>query len=814
LRWLLRDASFAAAALRRQPGFAAVVVTTLALGIGVNTALFSVVDAVLLRPLPFREPDRLAALWETTPRKARVAPANYLDWRRESRAFESMAAFGAAGFTLTGAGAGEAERVEGAVVDAEYFEVLGVAPSLGRTFTARDAEPGAASAILGHELWRRRFAGDPGVIGRSVLLDGTAYDVVGVAPPGLYPSWPSASGRISFSRRSQQVFVAMRWDERRAANRNSHVLGVVGRLRKDVDLEAGRREMSVLGQRLAALHPESNQGDGILVTSLESEIVGDVRPALTVLLAAVGLVLVLACANVASLLLARASARERELAVRRALGASRARVVGLVLAESLLLALIGGALGCGLAAFGVELLRAALPAEVPRLADIAVDGRVLAFALGVSLATGLAFGLGPALHASRGDTARGLHEGLRGTAGPRRLRARQGLVVAQVALALVLTTAGALLVRSFDQLRRVDPGFAPDGVLAFDLLLPPRYSGMSQVSGAYDALLDRLRGLPGVEVAALAYDSPLESNWIDVFSIEGRPEPPEGRSARLAIVGPGYFEALRIGLRAGRALDGRDVAGAAGALVVSESFAARFLPGEDPLGRWLSVGTPRVIWGAEVPSRFQIVGVAADVRSQGIGNRPEPTYYLAAAQFPQSDMSVLLRARGEPLALLSAAREEVARFDPDLAIGNPTTLSSALAAGVAQPRFNMIVLGGFGCLALGLAGIGLYGLLSYSVARRTREMGIRLALGAWPRRLEALVVREGLVLIAAGGALGLCGAFAAGRLMSALLYGVGPSDLPSFGAGLGVLSLAGLLASYLPARRAAAVAPASALRAE
>lgn len=812
MRALLGDASFAASTLRRQPGFAAVVITTLALGIGVNTALFSIVDAVLLRPLPFREPGRLVALWETTPRKARVAPANYLDWRRESRAFESMAAFGAAGFSLTGAG--EAERVEGAVVDTSYFEVIGVSPSLGRTFTARDAEPGAASVILGHELWRRRFGGDPGVIGRSVMLDGAAYDVVGVASPGLYPSWPSASGRISFSGRSQQVFVPMRWDEGRAANRNSHVLGVVGRLREEFDLEAGRREMSALGQRLAALHPEANEGEGVLVTSLESEIVGDVRPAMTVLLGGVGLVLVLACANVASLLLARASSRERELAVRRALGASRGRILRLMLAESLLLALTGGALGCGLAAFGVELLLAALPADVPRLAEVAVDGRVLAFALLASLATGLAFGLGPALHASTGDAARGLRDGSRVSSAPGRLRVRRWLVVAQVSLALVLTTASALLVRSFDQLRRVDPGFSPDGVLVFDLLLPPRYSGMSQVSGALDRLLDRLRSLPGVEVAALAYDSPLESNWIDAFSIEGRPAPPEGLSARLSIVGPGYFDALRIALRAGRPLEARDAAGAAGAIVVSESFAARFFPAEDPLGRWLIVRTPQAVWGTAAPSRFQIVGIAEDVRSQGIGSRSEPTYYIAAGQFPQSEMSVLVRAGGEPLALLPAVREEVARFDAELAVGNPTTLVRALAAGVAQPRFNMLVLGGFAGLALGLSGVGLYGLLSYSVARRTREMGIRLALGAWPRQLEALVVREGLTLVAAGGALGLCGALVAGRLMSALLYGVGPADGVSFGAALAVLCLAGLLASYVPARRAAGVAPSSALRAE
>jgi predicted permease len=721
-----------------------------------------------------------------------------------------MAAFGSAGFTLTGAG--EPERVDGAAVSAAYFNVLGIRPELGRGFLTRDQESGEATVILSHELWQRRFGGDASVLGRTLLLDGQSHSVIGVVPPGIYPSWPTA-GRFSFRPSSQQFFVPLRFDARRAANRNSHVFGVIGRLHEGITHETAQNSMNDVAARLAALYPATNEGEGIVLTPLESEVAGDVRPALLLLLAAVGLVLVLSCANVASVLLARAASREREIAVRRALGASRARIALLMLTESSVLALLGGVAGCALAAVGVNALVSVLPVDLPRLADIAVNGRVMSFALMASLLTSLAFGLGPALHASASDPALGLRGGS-GTADRQRQRVRRSLVVFQVALALILLTGGALLARSFEQLRRVDPGFKPDGLLVFDLDLSSRYASLSQIVSAYSELQERLRGLPAAQTVTLAYDSPIESNWIDVFGIEGRPAPERELSARLAIVGPGYFEALGIAIRAGRPIEDRDSAGAPGAVVVSETFAKRFFPRENPLGNWMTLSGPSYTWGEEAPSRFQIVGVANDVRSLGIAVPPEPTYYVSANQFPLRDMSVLVKTTGEPLTIVGSVRAEVARFDDSLAMANVTTLPLAISANVAQPRFNMLVLVGFAVLALSLAAVGLYGLVAYSVSRRTREIGVRLALGARPEQVTRLVVGEGLALVALGGCLGLIGSLLGGRLIASLLFGVEPGDMTSFALGAFTLFIASLIAAYVPARRAARVAPASALRTE
>ncbi|MBX7183740.1 MAG: ABC transporter permease [Vicinamibacteria bacterium] len=646
----MSDVRTAVRAIRHQPAFAAVVVATLALGIGANTALFSIVDAVLLRPLPFRDSGRLVTIWEAGTRKSRVAPGNFLDWSDAAKSFSDMAGFNAAGFTLTGDG--EAERVGGASVTLNYFDVLGVRPVAGRTFVPRDAEAGARIVVLGFELWHSRFNADPKVVGRTVLLDGQAYDVVGVAPPGLYPSWPTATARLSFAARTQQVFVPMRMDPQRAANRTSHVMGVVARLRDGVDLGAADDEMKALHARLAALYPAENEGETALVAPLESEITGEVRPALTVLLGAVGLLLILACANAASVLLARATAREREIAVRRALGASRAGIVRLLVTESLLLALIGGVAGCALATALIPLLTSILPQDVPRLAGAAVNARVLAFAVVSSIATGLAFGWGPAMRASGGDPSAGLRDGGSGSGDHRGQSLRRGLVVAQVAMALVLVTCGALLMRSFERLRQVDPGFRPEGILAFQVVLPARYAAMPEISAGYNELLSRLRGLPGVLAGAVAYDSPLESNWVDSFAVEGSARPKRDGAAHLAIVSPGYFETLDVKLVAGRPINERDSQGSWGAVVVSRDFAARVFPGENALGQWLRLGSVSAMGGVAA-DRFQIVGIAEDVHSVGMAKASEPTYYVSSNQFPQRDMSVLLRVSGDALGLAS-----------------------------------------------------------------------------------------------------------------------------------------------------------------
>jgi|CXWL01.1.fsa_nt_gi predicted permease len=809
MRQLLSDARFAVAALRRQPGFAAVVVATLALGIGANTTLFSIVDAVLLRPLPFRSPDRLVTIWETGARKARVAPANFLDWRAEAKSFSAMAGFNAAGFTLIGAG--EPERIGGASVSVNYFDVLGVKAVAGRTFAPRDAEAGALSVVLGFDLWKGRFGADPKVIGRTILLDGQPYTVIGVAPPGLFPSWPSATARISFAARTQQVFVPMRMNAERAANRNSHVMGVLARLRDGIAIADADDEMKALHARLAVQYPATNAGESALVSSLESEITGDVRPALIVLLAAVGLLLILACANAASILLARATSREREIAVRRALGASRVSIARLLVTESLLLAISGGFAGCALAALGLPLLVSILPQDLPRLTTVVVNGRVLAFALLASIATGLAFGWWPAIRASAADPAKGLRDGAPGSGDHRGHRVRRGLVVAQVAMALVLVTCGALLTRSFERLRQVDPGFRPEGVLAFQLVLPARYSATPEVSAGYNELLSRLRGLPGVLTGAVAYDSPLESNWIDSFSIEGKDDSGEG-GAHLAIVSPSYFETLDVRLLSGRPIDERDSQGSSGAVVVSRDFASRYFPNDDALGHWLRLGSVSGMGGAAAPVRFQIVGVAENVHSLGVAKASEPTYYVSSNQFPQRDMSILLRVAGDAMALLPSVRSEVRRFDDSIALLEPTTLARTLDSKVAQPRFNMLTLAGFASLAVALTAVGLYGLLSYSVARRTREIGVRLTLGARPEQVRSLIVGEGLRLVALGGAIGLVVALAASQLMAALLFGIPPRDAVSFAAGTLTLLIVGAAAAYIPARRASKVAPGPALR--
>ena len=588
-------------------------------------------------------------------------------------------------------------------------------------------------------------------------------------------------------------------------------MGVVARLREGVTFQEAQDEMRALGARLAARYPAANGGEGAIATSLESEITGEVRPALTVLLAAVGLLLILACANAASVLLARATARQREIAVRRALGASRSSIARLLITESLLLAFAGGIAGCALAALGLPLLASILPQDMPRLVDVAVNGRVLSFALLASLATGLGFGWWPAMRASASDPAPGLRDGAPGSGDRKGQRVRRGLVVAQVAMALVLVTGGALLIRSFERLRQVDPGFRAEGVLAFQVVLPSPYSTMPEMSRAYDELLSRLRGLPGVTAGTVAYDSPLESNWIDSFAIEGQPDSDEEHSAHLAIVSPGYFETLKVRLLSGRSIDERDSPGAAGAVVVSRAFATRFFPGREAIGHWLRLGSAGMSGGAS-PSRFQIVGVADDVHSLGMARATEPTYYLSLGQFPQPDMSVLLRVEGDPMALLPSVRNEVRRFDDRVALIEPTTLARTLDSKVAQPRFNMLALAGFASLALALTGVGLYGLLSYSVARRTREIGVRLALGARPEQVRRLIVGEGLRLVGLGGLMGLVTAAAASQLMAALLFGVAPRDAVSFAAGAATLFLVGAGAAWIPARRASKIGPGSALR--
>jgi putative ABC transport system permease protein len=819
MRKLIRDLRFGARMLLKHPGFAFVAVVTLALGIGANTAIFSVVNAVLLRPLDYREPGRVVALWENVPAQGgrwRVTPANFFDWKKQNEVFEAVAAFGASTLNLTGVG--EPAQLSGSRVSEGYFDVLGVAPALGRAFLPEEYGPGKGQVvILGQGLWRGRFGSDPNVVGKTVRLDGNAYTIVGVMPAGVYPTWPTTS-KISFDASRQEYLVPMSFSPAWAGNRNSHVLGVVARLKPDATLARAQADMNLIARRLEEAYPDSNTGAGALVNPLADEVVGDVRPALLVLLGTVGLVLLIACANVASLLLTQLAARRKEVAIRAALGAGRAQLVGQFLVEGALLSVAGGALGVLLAAWGVDLLLKVMPSEIPRLDSVGVDARVLLFTLALAAFTSLVFGFVPALQASRADLRETLKEAGRSTgAAVFRQRFRRLLVVAQVALAVVLVVGAALLVKSFWRLRQVDPGFNPEHVAVLSLSLPQsKYAEWQKISAFYSQLVERVRGLPGVRSATIAYDNPLTSNWLDSFTVEGRPDPEAGQTPVECFrpVGHEYFRTVGIELVKGRHFDERDDPVHPGATIVNEAFARKYFPGEEPLGKRLLTSTPARMSGAPVPTAFEIVGVVRDTKFKGLSAESSPAFYVPAAQFPLSNMVVMARVEGDPLSYAQPLRDAVWGLDRDQPINAITTLEAIVSEDIAQPRFNMLLMGLFGGLALLLAAVGVYGLLSYSVAQRTREIGVRIALGAQGRDIFRLTVRQGVAPALAGVLIGLAAAFALTRFLSSLLYGMGTNDLTTYAFVAALLTTVALVACIIPARRATKVDPMVALRHE
>lgn len=811
----MNDLRFALRMLLKKPVFAAIAVMTLALGIGANTAIFSVVNAVLLRPLPYAEPDRLVALWETIPEKGvsrfRVAPANFIDWRDQNQSFEEMAAFSSSTVNLTGAG--EPEQLTGCAVSNGYFRTLGVQPARGRSFLPEEHQSERGRVIiLSDDLWQRRFASNPTIIGSTIMLDGASFEVVGVMPPGIYPTRPLTAAKLPFNPDDQQYFLPMSMGGQQAANRRSHVLGVIGRLKPEVSIEQAQAEMNALGARLEQEHA-ANRGEGILVSPFMNEVVGETRPAMLVLLGAVGLVLLIACANVASLSLAQMAARRREIAVRSALGASRVRLARQFLSEGLLLALVGGAMGVWLASLGIKALMRVIPQEIPRLDEVALDAKALGFTLVLSLVTSVLVSLAPALQASKADLQAALKEGGRGAGGSRQ-PLRRALVVSQMAIAVVLVVGASLLIRSFYRLSQVEAGFDPDKVLVMSLsLAQSRYGEWQRASAFYDALLEKVKTIPGVKSAAIAYDHPLESNWIDTFSIEGRPSG-QRESADLHIVSPDYFRAAGITLISGRPFADHDDTQHSGAVIVNESFAILHFPDENPLGRRLSIPTPSRFTDQRLPSSFEIVAVARDVKSHGLSAASEPAYYIPARQFPQTGMNLLVRTDGDPMSFAAAVRDEVWSLDRDQPVAETSTLESLLSGSVARPRFNMMLMSLFGAVALGLAAMGIFGLLSYSVAQRTQEIGIRMALGAKRSDVMRLVVSQGLALAMGGIAIGIVASMALTRLMQSLLFEVSPRDLQVFALVSSLLIVVALAACYLPARRATRVDPMTVLRYE
>ncbi|HUF75717.1 MAG TPA: ABC transporter permease, partial [Longimicrobiales bacterium] len=770
---LVRDMRQGFRSLRHSPAFAGAAVLTIALGVGATTAVFSVVQGVLLRPLPFPEPDRLVSVWLNNPRQGIeediTSYPNFRDWREQSRTLDHVVGVATTLRSLTGEG--EPEEVPAAIVTGGFFEMLGVQPALGRGFRPEEVETesGGQVVVLSHELWTRRFGADPGVIGRTILLSGAAHEVVGVTPPGLrYPQEAELWVPLTFEGRA---------DLRDA--RGVLWLPVLGRLAPGTSLPEAQSEMSALAARLAEAFPGENEGTGIKLELLHETLVGDARIPLLILVGAVGLVLLIGAANVANLLLARGAARGREMALRLALGAGRARLARQVLTESTLLGLIGGALGTLLALAGVGLFVRLAPADLPRIDGVTVDLPVLAFALLVALATSVLFGVAPALQAGRSQAADNLRAGGRSGSDGGLSRLRAVFVATQFALALVLLVGSGLLVRSFVNLQAVDPGFEPEGVLSFRIGLPgSRYEDYDAVRAFYDGLLPDLASIPGVEGAA-AVSNVFLSRLPDMagVTIESRPEL-ETAENPVAYDGAtsAFIDVLGMRLVAGRGFELTDERGSPPVAIVNELFVRTFLPNQDPVGERFLFGNPT----GDDPPWITIVGVVEDAQRWGLGQPLRPYAFRPMPQFLDRAVDVLVRTTGRPAAYAAAAREVVARHDPDLPVTNLRTLDRAIADSLAQQRFLVLLLAVFAASATVLAAVGIYGVMAYLVGRRTREIGIRVAMGASRGTVVGGVLRDALVQVMGGLAAGLLGAWVLTRFMRSQLFGLEPSDPATF----------------------------------
>ena len=808
LEGIAQDLRYAGRGLVRDPLFAAAAVLALALGIGATTAVFSVVNAVLLRPLAYADPDRLVVVLHrgTDP----VSPANFLDWRRQASALTRLAA--AESWSPNLSGVDEPETVKGLRVTADLLPMLGVRPLLGRTFTSAVGTPGQERVVvLGHSLWRRRFGADLEVLGRSVTLDGEAHVVVGVMPRGFAfpPFWATGA----------ELWAPLAFGDR-AASRRAQSLRLFARVAPGATVDQARAEMAAITARLDRDDPGTNRD--VVVRPLEDAVVGNVRPSLRVLLGAVGFVLLIACANVAHMLLARAAGRHREVALRAALGATRGRLIRQFLTESVVLALAGGVGGILLALASIRLLAALAPADIPRIDSVGVDGAVLAFAAAVSVLTGLLFGLAPALQASAGEVSEALKEGARGTEGRRRQRLRSLLVASEIALALVLSAGAGLMIRSFVALQAIDPGFDPRGVLTMVVSVAGAEAGAPGRRAAfYEELVRRVRTLPGVRSASAINHLPLAGDiWGMRFHVQGRPLPRPGERTRAAyrVVFPGYFETMRIPILRGREVAETDRLDAPGVVVINEWLAERHWPGEDPVGKRLTLDDP-----GENPTWLTVVGVARNaVRSEWAASPEEELFvpflqtrsYLERMSTGFAYLTLVVRTSGDPATLASPIRRAVASLDRGAPVSQVQTMEQVVAASTAGPRFHLLLLGAFAGVAVLLAALGIHGVMSYTVSRRTNEIGIRMALGARPADVRWLIVGHGMLVALGGAVVGLAGALGLTRLMSSLLYGVGASDPATFLAVSLLLGAVALTASYIPARRATRIDPLTALRCE
>ncbi|HKS29934.1 MAG TPA: ABC transporter permease [Pyrinomonadaceae bacterium] len=829
---LLQDLRFGVRMLLKHPGFTLIAVLTLALGIGANTAIFSIVNAVLLRQLPYPEPSRLVVLWSTMVSQGVSTSGSslpdYREWRDQNHVFDGLAGYYLGDFNLSGAGQ-EPERVQGGRITANLFEVLGVSPAMGRGFLPEEEKWGNNRVvILSYELWQRRYNSDAGLIGRAITVGGTPYTVVGVMPKGMpfFDNQPKPElwSPISFPAGDNMD------------SRNNYFVNLVGRLKPGVTVEQAQADVTAIANRIQEKSEEKVLGG--LVVPLREQLVGDVRPMLLVLLGAVAFVLLVACVNVANLLLARATSRERELAIRASLGASRRRIIRQLAVESLPLGLLGSTAGLLLAVWGIDLLTSLLPESLPRHNPITIDPSVLLFTLGISLVTALIFALLPAFQAAKADVQAALNEGGRsGTQGRRQGRLRGLLIASEMALALVLLIGAGLMIESFLKLRRVDTGFSAENVLTMRIALPSaKYPERESVNDPqpvalnfYERLLERVKTLPGVEGAGVSTNLPLGAGntWGKLFSIEGRPLPTsmaEVPIVNFALVSPEYLSALRINVQRGRAFNEHDTENSQQVAIISEATARKHFQGEDPLGKTIWMGPPESLMPPELlkaVGRFErrtVVGVVTDVKGSSLAASSEAMVYVPYTQSRKegwsNSMMLAVRTSSAPESMAAAIRKEVYALDPDQPVSNVLTMQERLNQSLSQPRFSALLLGLFALVALVLAAVGIYGVISYSVTQRTHEIGIRMALGASARDILKMVVGQGMILTLIGVGVGLVASFLLTRFLASLLFEVSSFDpLTYLGVSLLLLIIA-FIACYIPARRATRVDPMVALRYE
>jgi putative ABC transport system permease protein len=818
---LLQDLRFAGRTLLKRPVFTVIAVITLALGIGANTAIFSVVDSVLLQSLPFRNPERLMMIWASNPElaarvgfpdKLPVSPGAFYDWK-EAKSFEKMAIVTSDRTPFTGEG--EPELLGSVAVSGEFFDALGTPALVGRTLQPADDEPGkGTSVVLSHAFWMRRFGGDRGVIGKTIRLNDAPMTVVGVMPPSFeFPRGGEMPKGYGFAAKPE-IWTPLALPAENRQRRGNRSYLALGLLKSGVGIQAAQAELSAIADQIEKRYPDSDAGWRNRAEPLPEQLTGDVRPALLILLAAVGMVLLIACVNVANLLLAQAAARQKEIAVRTALGAGRGRMVRQLLTESALLALLGGGLGLLLAFWGLKAFSVWIPEDIPVSGEISLDLRILGFTLLVILLTGALAGLVPAFQMTRPDLSETLREGTRaGSATSKSGRTRAALVIVETAVAVLLVVGAGLLIRSFARLTAVDPGFRPQGVLTLRLLLPEgKYKDAERVAFT-QRVEERLRALPGVTGAGMVSNLPMsgEEN-IEGMVIEGKPQPkpedvPLGDFRQAT---PGYFEAMGIPLVAGRLFTDGDRLDGAPVAVIDETLARAYWPGENALGKRFRFGG----FGQSDEPWITVAGIVGNVRNSGLHVDARPQLYVPQAQSPSGQLSFVVRTAGDPKRLIPDARAAVFAVDRNQPIDRMRTMEEMISASVAGRRFNMVLLVIFAGLALVLAAVGIYGITSYSVAQRTREMGLRMALGAQPGTVLGLVLKEAGTLALLGLGAGLVLAFVATRVMSSLLFGVGSTDPATFAAVSLGLAAVSLFAAYLPGRRATQVDPMVALRAD